>query len=112
MPGALACASLVALGIAAARSRALLRAESSARALEIDGDHLTIELKDGRRSTTRTPGRRYASRWLIIIPGRRTILLVPGMLDAGAFRRLRIWAIWGRVPGAPAHPVAGKQLPA
>ena len=110
--GALACAALVALGIAAARSRALLRAASSVKALEIDGAELTLVLKDGRRSRTRTAGRRYASRYLVIIPGRRTILLVPGMLDAGSFRRLRMWALWGRFPGVPARAVARTQLPA
>jgi hypothetical protein len=38
---------------------------------------------------------------------RRTILVTRDMLAGDAFRRLRIWALWGRLPA-----VAAKQLPA
>jgi toxin CptA len=114
--GLLGCIALSALGIAAARSRALLRASSSARVLEIEGTQLTLELRDGRRSATQAPERRHASRFLVIIPGsgaeRRTLLVVPGMLEAGSFRRLRVWALWGRFPCATPRSVAEKQLPA
>jgi hypothetical protein len=52
-------------------------------------------------------------------PVRRTILVTRDMLDAGSFRALRVWALWGKLPGASAMPssagagaVAPKQLPA
>ena len=112
--GILGCVALSALGIAAARSRALLRAPSSVRALEIEATGLTLELNDGRRKTAQASGRRHASRFLVIIPGRTTeygtILIVPGMLDPASFRRLRLWALWGRLPAASRRPVAQKQL--
>jgi len=39
------------------------------------------------------------------LPARRTLLIAASMLPADSFRRLRLWALWGRVP-----PVAGVQL--
>ena len=38
------------------------------------------------------------------------VLVARDMLDPEMFRRLRVWALWGRVPGGEA--VAGKQLQA
>jgi hypothetical protein len=40
-------------------------------------------------------------------PARRTLLVTRDMLHADSFRRLRVWALWGRLPA-----VAAKQLPA
>jgi hypothetical protein len=34
--------------------------------------------------------------------GRRNLLVVRDMLPPGEFRALRLWALWGRVPGAAA----------
>ena len=54
--------------------------------------------------------RRYVSRLAVSIPlrrPRRTIFVTAGMLPAQEFRQLRIWALWGRLPG-----VAAAQLPA
>jgi hypothetical protein len=42
----------------------------------------------------------------ILAPARRTLLVTPDMLGIDSFRRLRIWALWGKLAG-----VAGKQLP-
>jgi hypothetical protein len=42
----------------------------------------------------------------VVRPVRRTILVFRDMLGEDSFRCLRIWALWGKVPG-----VAGKQLP-
>jgi hypothetical protein len=114
MPGAAGAAVgtvLVALGCAAAWGRALHRMPSSVRAVELAGAGVQIELASGERLSAEPAARRYVARYLVLIPlrrpVRRTMLLTRDMTDADSFRRLRIWALWGRVPG-----VAGKQLAA
>jgi hypothetical protein len=53
--------------------------------------------------------RRHVSRFLVTLPvrrpARRTILVTRDMLEAEEFRRLRLFALWGRLPK-----VAAKQL--
>jgi hypothetical protein len=109
--GVLLSALIVALGAASAWSRALLRSRTAVRALEIDGSDLAVVLRSGERLPALAGPRRYVSRFLVLVPLRRpwraTILVTPGMLDADSFRRLRLWALWGKLPA-----VAGKQLPA
>jgi hypothetical protein len=113
LPGAAGAAlaiALLLLGSAAAWSRALLRSRASVRALEVSGASLAIELAGGERLSVELGERRYVSRLAVSIPlrrPRRTILIAAGMLPADDFRRLRIWALWGRLPG-----VAAAQLPA
>jgi toxin CptA len=111
VPGVLVALLLVCLGIATAWSRALLRSRSSVRALSLAGAKLEVELAGGESFDAEVAERRYVARYLVILglrrPVRRTILVVRDMLDANSFRRLRIWALWGRLPS-----VAGKQLPA
>ena len=107
--GALA-AGFLALGAAAAWSRALLRSPASVRALEITGPALAIELTSGDSIAVEVGERRYVSRLAVTLPlrrPRRTILVSADMLPADDFRRLRIWALWGKLPG-----VAAAQLPA
>ncbi|HVL35141.1 MAG TPA: protein YgfX [Burkholderiales bacterium] len=107
--------ALGALGFASAWSRGLLRTAGAVRALELDAQGLTLELAGGARRTAPASARRYVSRWLVAIPvkamadgaWRRTILVTCDMLPAQDFRRLRIWALWGRWPG-----VVPEQLPA
>jgi len=83
------------------------------RALEIDaaGGSAMMELATGERVAARLAERRYASRLMVGLPlstpRRRTLLVTRDMLPADSFRRLRVWAIWGRLPA-----VAGKQLAA
>ena len=100
--GLLLAAALFALGIAVAWSRALLRAGASVRAIEIDGDAITLELADRARLAAEVAKRRYVGRWLVTIPvtkpARRTILVTGDMLDGDAFRRLRLWTLWNRLP--------------
>lgn len=102
LAGLLLGVALVALGIAVAWSRALLRAGASVRAIEIEGDVVTLELADRARLPAEVAERRYVSRWLVTIPvtrpARRTILVTGDMLDRDAFRRLRLWTLWGRLP--------------
>jgi hypothetical protein len=109
LAGALVAAGLVALGVSAAWTRALLRSPRSVRAIAIAGDVATLELADGARLEARIGERRHVSRLMVTLPFakpvRRTILITRDMLGGDLFRTLRIWALWGRVPG-----VAGKQL--
>ena len=105
--GAALGAMLAALGMAAAWSRALLRAKRSVRALEIGGDELVLELASGARVAAAAPQRCYVSRLAVVLPLRRTVLVAADMLSPAEFRRLRLWALWRKLPA-----VAGKQLPA
>jgi hypothetical protein len=108
--GALLALALLALGLAAAWGRALLRSPASVRAIEISGAAVTLELADGRKLAVEPDERRYVSRFAVTLPlrrPRRTILVTAGMMSADDFRRLRIWALWGRLPG-----MVAAQLPA
>jgi hypothetical protein len=112
LPGAAGAALAVALfllGAAAAWSRALLRSPASVRAIEISGEALSLELRSGEKLSAEAAGRRFVSRIAVALPlrrPRRTVLITAGMMAAEDFRRLRIWALWGRLPGVAA------QLPA
>jgi len=114
LPGAWglpAAAALLGLGAVLAWRGALLRAASSVRALEMAGQRLEVRLASGERFAAELAERRYVGRYLVVLPlrrpVRRTVLVTRDMLDAQSFRRLRIWALWGKLPG-----VATKQLPA
>jgi hypothetical protein len=106
------CASLVlALGAAAAWDRALLRAALSPRAIEIrpSGEALCV-LASGESLPIATPGSRVTRYWVSLrlrSPWRRSLMLVAGMLPSDAFRLLRIWALWGRLPGVASRQLAG-----
>jgi hypothetical protein len=113
MPGAagwLLAALLLALGIAAAWSRALLRSAASVRVLELTGPKLEVQLASGESFPAEVAERRYVGRFVVALPlrspVRRTILVTADMAGGDLFRRLRIWALWGRLPS-----VAAKQLP-
>ena len=100
------------LGLAAALDRALLIGKRSPRALRMEGkDHLTLELANAELVPLRIGGRRYVSRYLVVLPvagsTRRTILVAGDMLEPESFRALRLWALWGQTAqSAPAQPVA------
>ena len=108
--GAALAVLLFALGIAAAWDRALLRGRRSPRALLVSADAtLGIELADGGRYPV-GKGPRTVNRLLVALPvespARRSALVLRDMLDPASFRLLRLWALWGRLPG-----VASAQLP-
>ncbi len=112
IPGTLLAVLVLALGVAVAWDRALLRAASSPRAIEISGpDSVGLLLTDGRRVEAAVGGRRGVNRYWVSLPvgtpTRRTLLVTSEMLGSGQFRALRLWALWGRTPG-----VASGQLPA
>jgi hypothetical protein len=108
--GAALSAGLLALGVAAAWARALHRSPASVRAIELSGTGMTLELKDGRRCAVELGPSRHVSRFMVTLPVRRpmrrTVLVTRDMLSAEEFRRLRLWALWGKLP------VAATQLPA
>jgi hypothetical protein len=99
--GAALAAALLALGLAAAWSRALLGSRDSVRALELSSTEMSAELKDGRRFVAEVSERRHVSRFMVTLPVRRpvrrTILVSRDMLNGEEFRRLRLWALWGRL---------------
>ena len=102
LPGLLAAGLLLALGVATVRSRALLRSAASVRAIELVGPKLEVELASGERFCAELAERRYVSRLLVLLPlrspVRRTILISNDMAGGDSFRRLRIWALWGKLP--------------
>jgi hypothetical protein len=108
--GGFVAAALVALGAFAARGRALLGSSASVRALELGpGPELVFELASGARFKAKLGERRYVSRIAVALPvfsagrgGHRTIFVTRDMLDLESFRTLRIWALWGRLPGVAA----------
>ena len=105
LAGGLLALAFVALGLAAAWSRALLRSRASVRAIEIAGASLVLELASGEKLPAEVAERRYVRRLAVTLPllrPRRTILVTADMLPAADFRRLRIWALWGKLPGAAA----------
>ena len=110
---AVATATLVlALGAAAAWDRALLGARRSPRAIEVrpsgeafcllaNGEFLPIAAHPGGTVTRYWVSLRLRSPW------RRSLILVAGMLPGDAFRLLRLWALWGRLPGVAPRQLAG-----
>ena len=104
VPAALAGILFVGLGTAAAMDRALLRGRSAIRAIEIRGpEEIRLELRDGTIQAARCDRRRHVSRFGVgmRLAGwrRRGLFVATGMLDPEAARRLRLWALWGKVPG-------------
>lgn len=109
--GAVLAALLAALGVAAAWDRALLRGRRSPRSLRVSGDlSLHVELSDGT-SCPVAAGTRTVNRFLVALPleglVRRSILVTADMLDPGRFRLLRLWALWGRLPGVASAQLRG-----
>jgi hypothetical protein len=109
--GAALGVGLLSLGVAAAWSRALLRSSGAVRTVEIGGPQPVFQLANGESFAAEVAARRYVTRYVVALPlGRplsRTLLVTADMLGAQEFRRLRIWALWNRLPR-----VAAKQLAA
>lgn len=98
------------LGAVTAWDRALHRGRGSVRSLELrEGGAALLELADGRQVAGTVAGRRNVNRWWVTLPlqgkSRRIVVVTRDMVPAGDFRRLRLWALWGRLPN-----VAGTQL--
>ncbi len=115
MTGLLAVAAamlVLALGVATACDRALLITSRSPRLIEIapSGEaHCTFASGESAPVVART-ARVLARHWVSLglrAPWRRSLLIAAGMLTEDNFRLLRLWALWGRLPG-----VARQQLQA
>ena len=104
--GALLALALAALGLAAAWARGLLASRASVRALEIEGPALTVHLASGERLAAELAERRFVGPWMVALvlrrPVRRSLLVTADMLGRQDFRRLRVWALWGKLPGVAA----------
>ena len=102
VPGAALAICLMALGLVAAWSRALLKSAGSVRAIELEAGGASFELAGGERFAARLTERRYVNRFMVALPVRgrvrRTVLVTLDMLGEESFRVLRIWALWGKLP--------------
>lgn len=113
--GAALAALVVALGIAVARDRALLASPASIVGFELTGrDTAVLRLRDGRNLAAAVGQGRVVTRHCVSLPlrapRRGSLLVTPAMLEPESFRLLRLWSLWGRVPG-PTR-VVSRQLPA
>jgi hypothetical protein len=109
---ALALALLtVALGGASAWDRALLRGARSPRAIEFRaGPGAVVVLANGEAMAVRAVrGIGVTRHWVALAPVSfpgRSVLVTAGMAGPAGARLLRLWALWGRPPGAAAGPPA------
>jgi len=98
-PAAALAVALLALGLAAAWSRALLRSPLSPRALILGSERIELEMANGETGSAPRGAGSHVSRFMVTLPlQRRTILVTRDMLGGEEFRRLRLWALWGRLP--------------
>jgi hypothetical protein len=111
-PGAVAALLVAALGLAAAWDRALLGSAGSPRAIEIraTGEARCV-LRNGNTGALQSLGGAGVNRYWVTLrmrsPMRRSLLVTAGMLGADSARLLRLWALWGRLPGvAPGQRLA------
>lgn len=108
LPGAAAVGAgvlLVLLGAAVTWDRALLRGRGSVRGLELRTDGAAaFTLADGQRLEGTVAPRRNVNPWWVTLPlrgaSRRVLVVARDMLPPEEFRRLRMWALWGRVAKA------------
>lgn len=104
-------ALLIALGAAAAWDRALLRGRRAPRAIEISAlGKAVVVLADGQAvAAAAAHGMGTNRHWVALAtdaPLRRSVLVTAGMLRPDRFRLLRLWALWGRVPGVASGQLA------
>jgi hypothetical protein len=104
LSGWMLAAALLALGMAAARDRALLRGPRAPRAIEIaTSGQARLVLADGATAPLGALGGIGVARHWVALkvgsPMRRGLLVTSGMLAAEPLRHLRLWALWQRLPG-------------
>ena len=110
-PGFFLAALTVALGCAAAWDRALLRASRSPRMIEIvPAGEALCRFANGESAALESLGGSAVTRYWVALrvrsSRRRSLFLAAGMLPPESLRLLRLWALWGKLPG-----VASRQLP-
>ena len=96
---------MLALGVAAAWDRALLRAGRSPRTIEFrpSGEARCVFANGESAALEPLGGSAVTRHWAALrlrTSRRRSLLVVAGMLPPGPLRLLRLWALWGKLPGA------------
>ena len=104
IPGLALAVLILGLGAASARERALLRGSRSPRAIEIAASgSAVLVLASGETIAVRpVRGIGVTRHWVALGPttlAGRAMLVTAGMLAPAQMRLLRLWALWGRVPG-------------
>ena len=104
MPGLALAVLILGLGAASAHERALLRGSRSPRAIEIAASgSAVLVLASGKTIAVRpVRGIGVTRYWVALGPttlAGRSTLVTAGMLAPAQMRLLRLWALWGRVPG-------------
>lgn len=110
-PGATLALLTIALGVASARDRALLRGARSPRAIEVPASGpASVILANGERVAVRAVrGVGVTRHWVALAPlslMHRSVMVTAGMLGPESARALRLWSLWGQTPGA----IAGQRL--
>jgi len=95
---------LPALGVLSAWDRALLRGTRSPKTIEIRGSgKAVLRFADGRTAAVEPVRGIGLNRYWVALkcgaPARRGVLVTAGMLRPEPFRLLRLWALWGKLPG-------------
>jgi hypothetical protein len=110
-PGAAIAILLVALGGVSAWDRALLRGRRSLLAIEIPASGAAVMLLASGETVPVRPvrGVGVTRHWVALAalsPARRSAMITAGMLGPENARLLRLWSLWGRLPGV----VPGQRL--
>jgi len=103
-PGSLLAALTVLLGSATAWDRALLRSQQSPKRVEIHsgGTAKCLFANGDSGALQRLGGIAVTRYWVacgLAAPGRRTLFVAADMLAPAALRTLRLWVLWGKLPG-------------
>ena len=101
---------ILGLGAASARERALLRGSGSPRAVAIPASGAAmVILANGETVAVRALGGLGVTRYWVALgpvsPAGRAVLVTAGMLGPAEMRILRLWALWGRIPGVASRPL-------
>ena len=104
IPGVALAVLIFSLGTAATWDRALLRGGRSPRVIEISpSGTASAVLADGTAIAVRAVRGIGVTRfWVALRPASiagRAVLVTAGMLGPTEMRILRLWALWGRIPG-------------
>ena len=105
LPGVALALLILALGAALARERVLLRGANAPRAIEIPASGAAVVILASGAAVAVRPlrGIGVTRHWVALGPGSlagRAVLVTAGMLAPAEMRILRLWALWGRTPGA------------
>ena len=110
-PGIALALLMLALGAVSARERALLRGARAPRAIELAASGAAVVILASGKAIAMRPlrGIGVTRHWVALGAGSfagRAVLVTAGMLGPAQMRILRLWALWGRTPGAASrrHP--------